>query len=136
MSKLRPATVFHPSLSFRYRARLVGQAPHLEFYGRQVDLPKWTKEDGWKNEIAIKCYHFENITVNELSNINPIDAKLIITIVDPAGKEIYEWRLIGDITVIDYGSVNWGIEDVTEATLVFKPKECNLALELNKQENE
>ena len=108
----------------------------MEFYARSVDLPKWTKDYGWSTPLVIRCYHFEGITVREVSEINPTDVNLIITIVDPSGVPIYEWNLVGDISAIDYGNVDWGIDDITMLTMVFIPKECNLALELNKEENE
>jgi len=136
MARVVTPNTFKPILRFRYKTRIVGQAPGMQIYARSVDLPKWTAKDGWANPLTIRCYNFEGITVREVSEINPVDVNLIISIIDPAGDPIYEWNLVGDITLIDYGNVDWGIDDVTMLTMVFMPKVCNIALELNKQENE
>jgi hypothetical protein len=132
---VRPDT-FIPLLRFRYKAEIVGQAPGLSIYGRSVDLPKWTNKDGWCNPLNIRCYNFEGITVRELSEIKPENINLIISILDPTGSPIYKWNLIGDIISIDYGNLDWGIDDVTESTLVFMPRECVIAFELNNQKDE
>lgn len=132
---VRPDT-FIPLLRFRYKAKIVGQAPGLELYGRSVDLPKWTKNNGWKNALKIRCYNFERMTVEELHKLNKTDVQLVITILDPTGNGIYQWRLVGDIVEVDYGNLDWGIDDITETTLVFEPSECTIAFELNNQENE
>jgi hypothetical protein len=133
--KVNPQT-FKPMLRFRYKASIAGQAPGLQFYGRSVDLPKWTSADGWKNPLKIRCYNFEEITVRELSELKTENVHLTITILDPSGSGLYQWNLVGDITLIDYGNLDWGIDDVTESTLVFEPKECVIAFELKNKEDE
>jgi len=133
MPRIVEPTSFKPNLQFRFQAELSGQAPGLKFYGRSVDLPKWTKENGWKNSLKIGCYHFEGITVNELYGLKKENAKLTIKILSPVGTPIYEWRLVGDITGIDYGKVNWGVDDIIQATITFEPNECEIAFEPNKE---
>lgn len=119
-----------PSLQFRYQAHFPDQETHLKFYGRSIDLPKWSKETGWKNPIKIGCYHYENITVNELSKLNTENIKLVIQILDPDGStSIYEWRLLGNILSIDYGNLDWGVDDCTQATILFQPSDCLIAFQ-------
>ena len=125
--KLLPDAL-HPILKFRFLVT-TDQLPGLKFYGKSTDLPKWTSETQWKNLIKIRCYHFEGITVNELSKLDKKNIKLTIAILDPAEDVIYEWRLVGDIVGIDYGKMDRSFDEVTEAEISFMPNECIVAFD-------
>ena len=128
MSRVFSENIFIPNLSFRFKVKIEGQAPGMEFYARAVNLPTWRRDTGWQNPINIRCYHFQDITIKEVSTINPVDVNLTISIVDPTEKIIYEWKLLGDIEEINYGTLDRGVDDVTELIIIYNPKECIIAL--------
>jgi hypothetical protein len=128
MARVKPEA-YNPTLMFRFAVEFPNELKHIHYYGKASDLPKWTNVNGWENEIKILCYHFEGITVNELSEMNTEDVTAIIKILNPDESTLYEWRLKGDVIKIDYGYLDRAIENVTLAEITFLPKECIIVFE-------
>jgi hypothetical protein len=131
MARLLTPDAHCPILTFRFLIES-DSLPNIKYYGKSTDLPKWTTETQWQNLIKMNCYHFENITVNELSALNLNDShNMNIKILAPDETVIYEWQLIGNVIKIDYGKMDRSFEDVTMAEISFMPSDCVVAFNPN-----
>lgn len=142
--------VFEPSMQFRYSV-FSTKIPFAFFYARSAEQP--TMENGslelhhgngsffvkgktkW-NTLNIKCYQFENITINDFWNYANQhqfieDAKdfkarfykhdLRLSILSPDEIPTGTWKLVGAFfESVSFGQMDRGSDDVTEIDLTIR----------------
>jgi len=67
--------------------------------------------------------------MNGLSNLKKLDSyklEILIQELGPVGDKVAEWKLIGEITYIDFGTLNWKSYEPVKITMGFKIEDCKL----------
>lgn len=125
MSRVVVPETFLPNLKFRYEVDFTGQPDLAKYTVRYCQLPTWDDKKGFKNKIKMRFYHFERKTIPFLKDIKTDNIPVQIRLLNPLGESIFVFDMLGDVTKVKYGEVNWGEDDCIEATLTFEPKEVN-----------
>jgi hypothetical protein len=75
------------------------------------------------------CPSTSQAIINGLSNLKKLDSyklKILIQELGPVGDKVAEWELTGEISYIDFGSLNWESDEPVKITLDFKIEDCKL----------
>lgn len=133
---MRALPVLHPLLQFRYRAEFP-EFKHYPMHGFSIhhcDLPKWAQNDGFCHPLKLKFYSFEleesiESMLLEISQ-NPKNIQFLIHQLNPIESIIRTWSINGDVTFINFGTVDWTKDEVVMPELEILPKSCHLQIHM------
>ena len=64
--------------------------------------------------------------LGNLRTMDSPDITILIKELGPVVDKVAEWELIGEITYIDFGTLNWKSDEPVKITMGFKTNSCKL----------
>jgi len=98
-----------------------------------VVRPTWSPKDGW-GEFKIKLHDLiapstSKEVFDAVSNYKNLEDKKIefsVQLLDPTGFETESWIVNGELTFVDFGTLDYSSDDISYITLIVEPDWVNV----------